>query len=76
MRLGIFFLPLLSDLIEFRRKLLLGKAGDEKCGMSLLEGSIGPQVSLTVQKPTEGQLPAQQHSMLVTGQIESQAGRS
>lgn len=42
--------------MEFRRKLLLGKAEDEKYEMSLLEGSIKP----LVQKPIEGKLPAQQ----------------
>lgn len=52
----VVVLPLLSDLMECRRKLFLGKAKDENCGMSQLEGSIKPLVSLIVQKPREGQL--------------------
>lgn len=46
----------LSDLMDFKGKLLLGKSRDEKCKMSLLEGSIGLLDSISVQKATEGQL--------------------
>lgn len=52
----VVVLPLLSDLMECKRKLFLGKANDEKCGLSQLEESIRPPVSPIVQKPREGQL--------------------
>lgn len=46
---------------------MLVKAEDEKWGMTLLEGSIKPLVSLIAQKPKDGQFPPQEHSRLVAG---------
>lgn len=53
--IGFSYSPL-SDLMDFKGKLLLGKSRNEKCKMSLLEGSIGLLDSISVQKATEGQL--------------------
>ena len=56
----------LSDLMEFRRKLFLGKAEGGKWGMSQPEGSIQPLVSCTVQKPRRGSCFPGTHSTLET----------
>lgn len=47
-------LPILSDLMEFRKKLFLGKAEDDQWGMSQPEGYIKPLISCSVQKPRRG----------------------
>lgn len=70
---GFFFLPLLSDLMEFRRKLFLGKARDEKCGMSQPEGSITPLSLPCCSEAQRGTVafPATHSTLMAEAKLES-----